>query len=401
MFKKTVVFSLAVVWLLVGVCTIASAAQNVGNTSQKGSVLIFPKIVNFVNDNNATDTIIQISNDYSRGVMVKCYWVDSDQQIQDFMFLVTITQPVWFRASDGLGTGSYWGDPDASNEMTVPPFFPNSVGELKCWAVNFEGASQINWNHLYGTATVIDYRNLTAYQYNSFNFTARGFASAGTEVGTGGDIVLSGANKQYDACPQYLLANFFSYAPTNPVEVDGQGQVIRFNKTDLTMVPCKQDLRQDRVPTCTKAKFDIWNENETKYTGAYQCFKCWFEGYLNEIGTILDINSKKATGFGGEKFTYAGLHTAMGRVRASGVASTVCNNVFMTASKPGPIPPAAPGVDRCKSQVSSPLIGITTTQIRFTGKDELTAATTVGSGTGELSHILWDTQGVAPEAPAR
>ncbi len=63
MFKKTLVFSLAVVWLLVGACTIASAAQNVGNASQKGSVLIFPKI----DVTQGRDTIIQISNDFSRG----------------------------------------------------------------------------------------------------------------------------------------------------------------------------------------------------------------------------------------------------------------------------------------------------------------------------------------------
>jgi hypothetical protein len=391
MFKKTLVFSLAVVWLLVGACAIASAAQNVGNASQKGSALIFPKIDNTL----GRDTIIQISNDYSRGVMVKCYWVNQYQEIQDFMFLVTITQPVWFRASDGLGSGSYNGDP-ASNEITVPPFFPGDVGELKCWAVNFEGAAQVNFNHLYGTATVLDYVNATAYQYNSFNFTARGFTTIGQEVGTGGDIKLSGANREYDACPQYLIFNFFSFAPLNDVEIDGQGAVVQFNKTDLTLVPCKQDLRQDRVPTCTKAKFDIWNENETKYTGAYQCFKCWFEGYLDEVGTLQDPNSGKYTGFGGEKFTYAGLHTTMGRVRVTGVASTVCNNIFTT--KPTVY---APGTDRCKSQVSSPLLGITSTQVFFPGKSDLTAATGVGAGTGEVSHILWDPQGVAPEALGR
>jgi hypothetical protein len=386
MFKKTLVFSLAIVWLLVGVCTIASAAQNVGNTSQKGSVLIFPKIDTTTDDNNARDTIIQLSNDYPYGVMVKCYWVDSDQTIQDFMFLITITQPVWFRASDGLGTASAPGNKDAStNPMTVPPFFSNSVGELKCWAVNFEGTSEINWNHLYGTATVLDYRNLTAYQYNSFNFTARGFPAIGNETGSGGDIVLSGANLAYDACPQYLMFNFFSYAPTKDVGVDGEGQTVRFNKTDLTLVPCKQDLRQDRIPTCTKAKFDIWNENETKYTGAYQCFKCWFEGYLNEIGTALDPNGK-ASGIGGEKFTYEGLHTMMGRMRVTGVKSTVCNNIFAT----------------CKEQVNSPLLGITSTQIFFGlgAKSELTAATGVGAGTGEASHILWDPSVLPPEAPA-
>jgi hypothetical protein len=391
MFKKTLVFSLAIVWLLVGVCTIASAAQNVGNTSQKGSVLIFPKI-DITNDtNNARDTIIQISNDYPRGVMVKCYWVDSSQNIQDFMFLVTITQPVWFRASDGLGTASYPGrlpGDVSTNPITVPPFtgLASPVGELKCWAVNFEGTGQINWNHLYGNATVLDYTNLTAYQYNSFNFTARGVPSLGQEVGTGGDIVLSGANLAYDACPQYLMFNFFSFAPTRDVPIDGAGQTVKFNKTDLTLVPCKQDLRQDRIPTCTKAKFDIWNENETKYTGAYQCFKCWFEGYLNQIGDpILD-----PTGFGGEKFIYSGLHTSLGRFRAAGVASSVCK--FGT----GPFAKCPAG-----NGVTSPLLGITTTQIFFTGKSELTAATGVGAGSGETSHILYDPSGLPPEASGR
>jgi hypothetical protein len=396
MFKKTLVFSLAVVWLLVGVCTIASAAQNVGNASQKGSVLIFPKIdtTNIESQGIARDTIIQLSNDYSRGVMVKCYWVNHDQSIQDFMFLVTITQPVWFRASDGLGTGSYWGDPAASNEMTVPPFFGaddnGSVGELKCWAVDFEGANQISFNHLSGTATVLDYKQLTAYQYNSFNFTARGVA-LNTKVGTGGDIVLSGANLQYDACPQYVVFNFFSLSPgllgnndgiDGTIAIDGGGQVIKFNKTDLTLVPCKQDLRQDRVPTCTKAKFDIWNENETKYTGAYQCIKCWFEGYLDQFG----ITDKY--GFGGEKFTWYGLHTAMGRFRVSGVNSTICNGFNSL----------------CKSQVTSPFLGITSTQVQFlppSGPSELVAATGAGAGTGEVSHILWDVGQVAPEIPGR
>jgi hypothetical protein len=386
MFKKTLVFSLAVVWLLVGACTIASAAQNVGNASQKGSVLIFPKIDNTSDDLNTRDTIIQISNDYSRGVMVKCYWVNSKQEFQDFMFLVTITQPVWFRASDGMGSGSANLDP-VNTPVTVPPFFENTVGELKCWAVDFEGANQINFNHLYGTATVLDYRNITAYQYNSVNFTARGFTNINAKVGTGGDIVLSGADKQYDACPLYLTFNFFTYDTTDPpidkraIAVDGEGQLVRFGKTDLTLVPCKQDLRQDRVPTCTKAKFDIWNENETKYTGAYQCLKCWFEGYLNEIGL-------SATGFGSDKFTYQGLHTTMGRFRVQGIPSSVCNFASPCPSKSG---------------VSSPLLGITSTQLFIGGslKLELTAAGGVGAGTGEVSHILWDVGQVAPEAPGR
>jgi hypothetical protein len=287
-----------------------------------------------------------------------------------------------------LGTGSYNNDP-TTQPITVPPFFTGTVGELKCWAVNFEGTQQISWNHLSGNALVLDYVNQTAYEYNSVNFTARG-VNLGTAVRPAGTINLSGAASQYDACPQYLVFNFFTYDPTvgstRVVDIDDLAAV-RFNKTDLTLVPCKQDLRQDRVPTCTKAKFDIWNENETKYTGAYQCLKCWFEGYLNDIGTAVGA----AGGFGGEKFTYPGLHTTMGRARVTGVASTVCNGKYP-----------------CTTQVNSPLLGITSTQVEFAldspgKKIELIAAEAVGAGTytADPVTIRWDIQTEPEEVSGR
>ncbi len=149
---------------------------------------------------------------------------------------------------------------------------------MKCWAVDAVGASQVAFNHLYGNAMIIDTVHGAAFEYNAWAFTARGVAQ-GAAVGTGGTLVLSGATGAYDACPQYLAFNFFSVGSS--INLPEEGGNATFVNTDLTLVPCIQDLRQDRVPTCTKAKFDIWNENETKYTGAYQCFKCWFEGYLD------------------------------------------------------------------------------------------------------------------------
>jgi len=160
------------------------------------------------------------------------------------------------------------------------------------------------------------------------------------------------------------------------------------------LVPCYQDLRQDRIPTCTKAKFDIWNENETKYTGAYRCIKCWFEGYLDEIAT-----QQPGKGFGGEKFVYGPLHTTVGRFRVTGVASTVCASAFGSLCTGG--------------QMESPLLGLINTEIKFENATiekfnalAGTTATTAGfyqgpAGPNQFPWIKWDTQGEPPTAPVQ
>jgi hypothetical protein len=396
--------------LLVGVCSIASAAQTnyVANTSQKGSLLVFPKIVT-TNDSTGTwDTIITISNDLARGTNIKCYWVNSKQEIQDFQIIMTINQPMVFRASDGTGS------------TTIPPFFRNDVGELKCWAVDFPGQIAQAWNHLYGTATVVNYTYGTAFEYNAFAFTARNLVTplTGSIPAMGpppplpgsGNLKLAGlpsdptnVNKRYyDACPSYLTFNFFAQdtSEVQSLTLDRKGTV-RYGKTDLTLVPCLEDLRQERTPTCTKAKFDIWNENETKYTGAYQCIKCWFEGFLNQIGTV-DSPYGKDSGFGGEKFTLQSLHTPLGRARVTPQKSTVCDNVFVDGGK-----------DLCTGgQVVSPLLGLVVTQVEFAnGIRKMFGQTVFTAGQFKYEqdpvtyigndNIYWDPSGPTYEGPGK
>ncbi len=122
MFKKTLIFSLAVALMLVGLCSVAPAAQNVANVSQKGSLLIFPKIDTSMIGTAGyyRDTLVMIGNDYFTEQWIKCYWVNREQEIQDFMFRITPNQPIWFRASDGAGTGYY---DNINYPITVPPFF--------------------------------------------------------------------------------------------------------------------------------------------------------------------------------------------------------------------------------------------------------------------------------------
>jgi hypothetical protein len=338
--KKGLITLLAVCFVFAGVAWV-SAAQNVANTSQKGSLLIFPK----VEVSCDSDTIIEINNDYWKPVDCKCYWVDEYQNYEDFMFVITKNQPVWFSARTGQGT------------INAPPFI-GQKGELKCWAVDAAGANQISFNHLYGEATIFHYNTQQSLGYNSWNFTARGVELT-KKVGEGGKIYLTGADGGYDACPEYLVTDFVATSSPFPL---GERTVTGVD-TDLTVVPCKQDLRQDRVPTYTKLKYDIWNEDEVKYTGAYQCIKCWFEGLLHHSQN------------GGEKFTYEGLHTSKGRLRIQGVASTVCY------SQASPLL----GIVFKKFEAGCPVYFESATNTNTAGYD----------GTG---FILWDIQpGTIPE----
>jgi len=328
----------------------AFAATNTGNVSQQGSVLIFPK----VDVSGDRDTYISISNGNNLPVFIKCYWVDYLQNWQDFMFELTANQPISFSAKFGLSL-------DAPLPVTVPPFFDGTVGELKCWATDNSGATQTKWNFLVGSAKVVDFTAENAYEYNAWSFAARTAGANGSPVGTGGTILLDAV--QYDACPNYFLGNFNA----------GGSNFGFYRDTDLVLVPCKEDVRQDRTPTITKAKYDIWNENEVLYSGAYNCVKCWYEGFLSKISN---------------KFLFANLHTQAGRFRVQGMAST-----------------------QCAGSVASPLIGLLVEYLDF-GFGELsdqaevapiatTASEGFASGQATTGFIKWDTLPAPEESAAR
>jgi hypothetical protein len=282
---------------------------------------------------------------------------------------------------------------------------------LKCFAISFPAADgaleqQVAWNHLYGSAIVFNPSNGIAFEYPAWAFTARGNVATGAAVGTAGTMLLTGGGAgTYDACPAYLIYNFF--ADDGNVTKVSPGTF--FGDSFIALSPCYQDLRQDRLPTCTKAKFDIWNENERKLTGTYHCVKCWFEGELDDFGDYGDYGwpfanykspakAPKLAGFGGENFDYDGsLHTAMGRFRVTGISgATVCAGVYTTID-----PISGSLVDLCPAskQVAVPFIGLKTTLMRFgetagvsavVANTGSTAGAWVPPAAGPTPTILWD-----------
>lgn len=306
MVRKLAQVSLAV-FLVLAMASMAAAASNVAYTSQKGSLLVFPKVINY----DTAETYIFIGNDQTSGVYVKCYWMNSKQQVEDFHFWVTANQPIVFTTTDNI-----YG----------PPFDDNMSGALTCWAQNAADTAPVKFNHLYGYAMLTSDSGSNVF-YNAHSFMYRGDAAAALALN--GELPLDGINN-YDACPKYLITTFVPHG-------GALGSDTAY--PDITLWPCKQDLRQDRIPTYTKAKFDVWNWNEVKFTGAYKCFKCWYEGFLNGINRTGWANTFDGPGFGEEKFYVGNLSPGsydpeVARLRVQGVASnaTVCGGQTALAS---------------------------------------------------------------------
>ena len=347
--------------------TPAFAAQNAANTSQKGSLLIFPLVD--VRPENTTTTIIDISNDQNLGVFLNCYYVNGMKDRNDFSFPIS-------------GKGSVSWDVLTHSGSIAPPPFPSGgtflgVGELICFAVDAAGANQVRFNHLTGTATVVTFKdsdavqNKQAFKYDAWAFTARSTLTPpppdGTPVGTAGDLVLSGGGDgTYDACPAILIANF---SPSG-AKLGGA----TFIDNDLSVSGCNQDLRQDFLPNLTKLKFVVWNEAETAFTGAFQC--------ANSVDA-LGLDPSDSVGLvHPENFTFGVLRTNNARFQVQGVAST-----------------------QCAGSQNVGLVGLLSTSIGIGGtagmeaEDEEIGNTIQGAGT-ETGFVRWDpAPAIVPEKP--
>jgi hypothetical protein len=341
--------------------------QNVANTSQKGSLLIFP-LIN-VDTEDSSNTLIEISNDQNSKVHVECNYVNERKDRVDFDFTLT-----------GKATAS-WEVLTGSGDIAAPLFpsggtFPGNPrrGELICFATDVAVQNQIAFNHLTGTATVValadtDARQAKqAFRYNPWSFVARdatGLPAADNTIqGTPGDLQLTGANdgRSYDGCPAYNIVNFMP----NGATLDGVATL----DNDLVGVSCNQDLRQDFLLHTTKLKFTIWNVNENSFTGTFICVDSVFS-----VG--LGGGDRPAGLINGTNFDFSVLRTDNARYQVKGVASTQC-----------------PVVPFGTTEISG-LLGVATSSLAIGGgtvEDAEVGSTTHGAGLLP-GFILWDTAG--------
>jgi hypothetical protein len=354
--------------VVAALATSAFAQADRVSTTEKGSVLVYPKVELRWDaaGNLVQDTFISITNDFSDDVDVKmyfvaleagttCRWVDND-------ITLTENQPAYW--SVATGTPGPDGDavspfeaitprypaPDGSGDQILQgfvvafavgqrPIDPNDGGDLV--------EAQIRFNHLFGEATIVNYAEGSAYQYAAYAFRAL-IGEDYDPVGTAGMLMFDG--NDYASAFNRLLFNFYA----SGAQALSVGTTVATVDTELTLLPLTLDVRQDaNQPAYVKAKFDIWNANEIGFSGQEYCMLCWSSVLLSaEAGHFLAGN----------------LQTANGYARIDGQASTVC-----------PLPRAA-----------APLLGVATTIISADTGDTAYAARALPGSGSEAGYLYYD-----------
>jgi hypothetical protein len=301
------------------------------SVSEKGSLLVFSKIElkwdNF--GRLKQDTFLTLINDYPEDVHVKWYFVHGDpptdavfSSAPPFTMLerahpgwewmncqleLTEDEPTYISIASGqpmgcqpftaLDPGTPLGRPDPN----APPGHRMMRGFALVFAAT-TSAEAISWNHLSGSATIVSYVDQEAWEYPAYAFQ--------TDDPQGDIIERHDLARGFDK----LLLDFYAVGSTAFSRPD-LGTTVMLD-TELTLFPVDADLRQDpagRGPVTTKAKFDIWNENEDFLSGTTRCITCWDSALLSTYDPP-------------NNFLIENLHTDKGKARIDGVESEVCEN---------------------------------------------------------------------------
>jgi len=313
------------------VCGVATLAMSAGANAQqdrvsateKGSLLVYSKIELVWNSagNVIGDTFLTITNDFPEDVHVQFYFINGDApdgenpgwNYYDNAFDLTKDQTKAWNAS----TGGYLGSGDLSPFTVLDPDgrddgFGNRIlrGYAYGFAVN-SANEEIRWNHLAGTGTLIRYDRGAAWEYNAWAFQAVTGAN-GDALGTPGTLSMDGA--EYAPAFDQLLMTFQAVG-SNAYSTPAY-QVM--SDTDITLHPATADLVREGLPVATKAEFNIWNENEVKFSGLYRCILCWDQTLASDY-VVTGVPNH---------FLIGNLQTNFGKARIDGVAGAQCDSSF-------------------------------------------------------------------------
>ncbi|MCP3905791.1 MAG: hypothetical protein GY715_19360 [Planctomycetes bacterium] len=360
-----------------------------GTSTEKGSVVHFAKVDIRWDDAGflLQDTFLSLTNDYPQDVQVQLYLVNGDPPLDADPATGERAHPGWNWVDNGLTlTGdqpTYWsalsGQPAAGGlspftalDPGFPPGRPDPAGGrmLRGYVIGFAvnaASNPISWNHLKGEGTIVDYAGGASWEYGTWNF------ASGMERGT----VLSGSGTLSVDVPSMLLMNFQAVGSG---VFSGPRQVI--SDTDLTLVPCDADLRQETEgPVTTKANFNVWNMNEVKFSGAHPCVTCWDQTVPSQYDPP-------------NHFLLQNLQTDHGKARIDGLASQVCNVDF----DPGDGLPLGDDPRDVVSEATA-LLGVVARMLTIDGGVDRAAAGTNLVGMGSATcFISYDRSPPPPEA---
>ncbi len=305
--------------------------------NEKGSLLIYPKIeIRWDDEGNLLqDTFIALTNDYGDDVYVQLYFVNGDPPIPadpatgerahpgwnfvDNAFQLTGNQPTYWSAKSGqpaaggLSPFAHVLDPPMGGLPGRPD--PERPGErvmrgfLVLWATN-NSNEQIRWNHLAGAATIVNYGQAYAWEYQADAFgVCDDLIPHGGKFGEPGVLNLDGLD--YAAGYNQLQLNF-NPPPSMALSSIAAGVSV-LSDEDLTLMPLDMDFTMNSPgPVTTKAAFNVWNTNETKFSNTRRCITCWDQTLLRNY----DLPNN---------FIVSVLQSPTAKARIDGVASTECN----------------------------------------------------------------------------
>ncbi|MCP3902140.1 MAG: hypothetical protein GY715_00775, partial [Planctomycetes bacterium] len=310
----------------------------------------------------------------------------------DNLITLTADQPTyWSLLSGHPATGGV--APFTALDPGFPPGRPATDGTndrvLRGWvlgfAVNYEN-EEIAWNHLAGSATVVNYRDGLAWEYSTFNFPVVDTFAQGDQTGSPGALNLDGF--EYAQSPEQLVFDF-----TAPGSSSFSGPLQVTSHSHLALHPVPADLTQEGSgPITTKANVTVWNMNEVKFSGTHRCITCWDQTLLSDYALS-------------NHFVLAHLQTSRGKARIDGLASQVCDvdvnpndGVFPPLNDPpGPNDSNHPD-DLVSSDV--PLIGVAVNFLEFdggAGGRAATATNLTGMGLDGSAAIKYDPTPPPPE----
>jgi hypothetical protein len=251
-----------VVLIVAVVALAASPSRAEVSSEQPGAILVFPKIV----ASDDQDTIIQISNATGAGILARCFYVDgaldpaSNQplwSVTDFQISLTMQQPAFWVAGEGLPAVPPDGRPSDLYPGPVPPVGNNFIGELRCVVVD-ESERPVSRNALTGDATLINRVSGATRKYQAI-------AVPGLPRNNGDNVLLLN-DLEYSSCPRILLLNTFFTNGKDPIFDSPVA-------TYLTLVPCSMDL-EHTVPGSATVQLEVFNEFEqpSSFSITVTCF---------------------------------------------------------------------------------------------------------------------------------
>ena len=214
-----------------------------GEVGQKGSLLVYTDVeVKWdAKGQVIQDTFLELTNDYPADVRLQMYLVQGDTcKWVDNSFSLTANQPIYWSARTGQPAGlsplAVLGEACPDDDPTNPGG-SRIRGYVLIWAVDNASGVEIRWNHLNGAATIVDYRDMTAWEYNAWAFqTVASVQHGDVLLQPFGQLDLDGV--EYELAPDQLLLDFFA---TGAVVHSGNDSV--GIDTQLILWAIKKDLR--------------------------------------------------------------------------------------------------------------------------------------------------------------